>query len=316
MNASIPNCDFWVIREGVPKPETTFCPKENIIFITEEPYHNWHYPLKFLAQFGLVIAFERGVKGENVVYGPPFESWSVGRKTLSGEFKNIMTYDELKAVQNFKKDKVISVCVSNKAFYPEQVKRLEFIRKLSKKMDIDVFGTNINDLDDKWDALRRYKYHIALENFICDDYFTCKLTDAFLGGCLPFYSGAPNILKYFPEYSLCPINIGNFNEAYDLINWVIDHDGYEDRIKDIQTARDLVLTEYNIFSVIARILSPLNPNLPKEMVTIHPAQEFQSLYRRAEYRLWSKFVLWKTRRVAEKAIFELSHGKTRGRKTR
>ena len=237
-NKPIDECDFWVIHDGVPREMTVKVPPENVIFITGEPYAKYHYHPNFLKQFGTVIAFEKSVKGANVIYGQPMEQWSVGRKTLTGKFEDIMPYDKLKGIKNFKKDKLISVCVSNKAFYPQQVKRLEFVNKLSKKMDIDVFGTNIRDLDDKWDALERYKYHISLENFISDDYFTCKLTDAILGGCYPFYCGAGNIYEYFSNTEIQKINIDNFNLAYALIEDAIKNNRYDKCVEDIDGARN------------------------------------------------------------------------------
>lgn len=316
VNSNVEVCDFWVVFEGVPFPQTVSCSRKNIIFITGEPYSKWHYHQQFLKQFGTVIAFQRDVKGENVIYKHPSESWSIGRKILTGSFKDIMTYDELKAVKTFKKDKLISVCVSNKAFYPMQVKRLEFVRKLSKKMDIDVFGTNISALDDKWDALYRYKYHIAIENFRCSDYFTCKLTDAFLGGTYPFYFGAPNILDYFPTRSLSPININNFDSAYERIKYDIECNAYEGSIKEIQVARDKILDEYNIFPSMVKLMNTMDADQLKEDVTIIPASKLQSLLVKIEHKIWAKVFLLKTKRMAERAIYELSQGRTKERKTR
>jgi len=72
---------------------------------------------------------------------------------------------------------------------------------------IDIFGRGINEIEDKWDALDRYKYHIALENSVVEDYWTEKLSDAYLAGCYPIYYGCPNIEKYFDISSLARINI-------------------------------------------------------------------------------------------------------------
>lgn len=46
--------------------------------------------------------------------------------------------------------------------------------------------------------LCRYKYCIAMENSIAQDYVTEKVYDALAAGCLPIYLGAPNIEDYVP----------------------------------------------------------------------------------------------------------------------
>src|SRR5208337_5578197 len=168
---------------------------------------------------------------------------------------------------------------------------------------------DINPLDDKWDALSRYKYHISLESFVCPDYFTCKLTDAFLGGALPFYFGAPNIFEYFPPGSLIPININNVDGAYRQISQAIDNDTYGKSNMQLQLARNKVLDEYNIFPGMVKLMNTMSADGPKEEVTLIPARRFQSLSVRIEWKVWTEFFLWRTKGKAEKAIYELSKGK-------
>ena len=61
-----------------------------------------------------------------------------------------------------------------------------------QKKDID-----INPIEDKFDALIGYKYHLALENSVIPDYWTEKLADSLLAWCKPIYYGCPNINDYF-----------------------------------------------------------------------------------------------------------------------
>ena len=49
--------------------------------------------------------------------------------------------------------------------------------------------------------------HIAVENHIAPHHWTEKLSDSFLGYCLPFYIGCPNAADYFPEQSFIGLDI-------------------------------------------------------------------------------------------------------------
>ena len=48
------------------------------------------------------------------------------------------------------------------------------------------------------DAIRHYKFCIAIENSVNYDYITEKMWNALMGGCIPIVYGAPNLADYFP----------------------------------------------------------------------------------------------------------------------
>lgn len=48
----------------------------------------------------------------------------------------------------------------------------------------------------------KYKFHIAFENAICDDYITEKLYRSFHVGSVPIYMGAANVDKWSPSNSV------------------------------------------------------------------------------------------------------------------
>ena len=209
-----------------------------------------------------------------------------------------------------------ALVVSNKAFYPLHVKGLEFVRKLSKVMDIDVFGKGANTIEDKWYVSYRRKYHVSLENFVSPDYFTCKLTDAFLAGAYPFCFSDPNIFDYFLHQSLTAIDINDFQNAYNRMSYAFTHNFYEDAIQGIVVARNKILDELSIFPSMVRLMNIMNPDATKDEVTLIPARKLQSLSVRIRCRLWKEFCLLRTKRKAEKAIYELSKGKMRDRRVR
>lgn len=244
-----------------------------------------HYPSEFTKQFNTLVTFHRKLKHPHIIYAQPGLPWHVGRKVRNDENISFSKdYDELKKIRDFNKNKVISVVVSSKTFYPGHIKRLKFVKKLAKQdlFDVDVFGRGIRDIEDKWDAIAGYKYHIALENSTLPDCFTEKLTDAFLGGAYPFYYGCPNILDYFPKDALTSIDVDDFENAVEIMHKTMNNDRYEESLEKIQITRELVLDKYNIFALITDIIKRTSSqNKKRELVTINPASDYQSINMRA-----------------------------------
>ncbi|WP_038163337.1 glycosyltransferase family 10 [Verrucomicrobium sp. BvORR106] len=50
----------------------------------------------------------------------------------------------------------------------------------------------------KLEVLRQYQFCLAIENCLQDDYVSEKWYDCLVAGCVPIYSGAPNIEEYAP----------------------------------------------------------------------------------------------------------------------
>jgi len=310
VDQDIRECDYWVVYESLCGTQKTLCPPGNTILVTAEPFCV-HYPPKFLKQFGTLVTFHRDIECPNVIYNQPALPWHVGIKAR-GFSKD---YDELKSIKDLRKDKTISVITSNKAFYPGQLKRLEFVRKLAKqdRFEVDIFGRGIRDIEDKWDAIARYKYHIAIENSRYPDYFSEKLTDAFLGGSYPFYYGCTNIEYYFPESSFTPIDINDFERSVEIIDHAIRGSRYEESIDKIRIARELVLDKYNIFPTIANIIKQRSSQSSenKQTVTLTPARDCQSFAVRAMNRINTEIFLLRSKRKSRQCILELSRENSR-----
>lgn len=133
--------------------------------------------------------------------------------------------------------------------------RYQFTQDLKAKLPfLDIFGQGVRPIDDKADALDPYKLHLAIENHVCPHHWTEKLTDPFLGYCLPLYHGCPNTMEYFPEESYVPINIHDFKQTLEQIKRVIQDHEYEKRLPAIQEARRLILNEYALFPLVARLI--------------------------------------------------------------
>lgn len=92
----------------------------------------------------------------------------------------------------------ISCITSNKTFTELHVFRnncVQFIQKHA--LPVDVYGVGYNYIKQKLDGLKDYKYSIAIENGIFENYFTEKILDCFLTGTIPIYKGCPNLHKFF-----------------------------------------------------------------------------------------------------------------------
>jgi hypothetical protein len=216
-DADAQDYDFWVVFDRFGAPQRGFCSKENILFLTAEPPSLAKYPNRFLAQFGTVITCHAHIRHPRIILSQQALPWHVGvsgdhvRKPGEKEIlPHVLDYDKLKAA-SFRKTKLISVIASAQQQTRGHYRRFRFVQYLRERLGdrIDVFGRGVRDITDKWDGIADYKYHVSLENYSLKDYWTEKLSDAFLGGAFPLYYGCPNIEEYFPKESMQRIDISN-----------------------------------------------------------------------------------------------------------
>jgi hypothetical protein len=253
VNRPVKECDYWVVCEGVTGAEEVICPRDNTIFITHEPPTLRRYRTKFLGQFHTVITSHRDMKHKNSIFHQQGLPWHVGRRQR--EHVNLSwskDYDELISMRSMHKEKMISVVCSSKKFSPGHKQRLDFAMRLKQKLgdEVDLFGRGIREIEDKWDALAPYAYHVALENSCVDDYWTEKLADAYLAGCYPIYYGCLNIERYFDPSALTRIDIAETEKALGVVESCIRQSRYEHAKHEIEKARLDVLNKYNVFPMI------------------------------------------------------------------
>ncbi len=289
IDEEIEEADFWVVRNKYIKhAETCRVAPENTILSISEPASVVHFPPKYLNQFGMVCSCQDGMQHKNMIYSPPTLGWYIGVVRKEKTTYSI-TYDDLKNHPAPEKTKLISVVCSNKAFTKGHQERIAFVEKLKTYYGdrLDVFGSGFNDFDDKWDVLAPYKYHIAIENSSSKYYWTEKISDCYLAETFPIYYGCTNIVDYFPEEGFAPIDIHNFDEAVKTIDRIIANNEFENKQEALKRCKDLVLDDYNLFTLIASYCDRLDPNTPKQMVTLLPASSifnWQNLYRQVIQR--------------------------------
>lgn len=296
----VKECDFWVVIEGLFETQTCYCPPENTLLITMEPYRGLYYPQKFLQQFGNVLTFHPDIRHPKIIYDksanlPVSWPWMINKN-----------YDELKNLQSFTKHRVLSAICSNKVVYPGHVKRIEFMAKLVKRLDVDFYGRGIREFKDKWDVIAPYKYHVAIENSNFPNFFTEKLTDSFLCWTYPFYYGCPNLSKYFPEGSFTMIDVDDVEGSVKKIKEAITDNVYEKAIDKIQVARELILDRYDLAPVIFNIIHSLKLKVAKKNLTLIPARDFLGLNVRILNRVSTEFLVLRTRKKVRDCISQLS----------
>jgi hypothetical protein len=273
----VESCDFWVVYDGLLEPETTTCPPGATLFITAEPPSVKLYRPGFVAQFGAVRTCHRQLVHPHVTLGQPALPWHVGRRQRShGNLAFTRDYDELTAMAAVPKDRLISVISSDKVQTAGHRRRLALVRKLKAHFgdQLDVFGRGIREVEDKWDAIAPYRYHIALENGVYPHYWTEKLSDTFLAGAFPLYLGCPNVDEYFPAGSLARLDANDPARCIATIEQAIADHRYERSVDLIAMARHLVLDRYNLFPVLADMLTASPPKGDRVPTALRPETDF------------------------------------------
>ena len=109
------------------------------------------------------------------------------------------------------KNKLMSIMVSNKNIAPGHKYRHILVGHILRSgMPIDIYGRGANNYQhgrgdsrikgtfNELEPYESYQFHICIENFQTNAYFSEKITNTLLCGTTPIYWGCKNILAYFP----------------------------------------------------------------------------------------------------------------------
>jgi Glycosyltransferase family 10 (fucosyltransferase). len=273
VNEDVPECDYWVVYEGLADVESTRCPKENVFLITGEPPSSKTYERDFIQQFSLVVTSHADMDHPNILLSQQALPWHIASLNRNSIATKI--YDDFVGSTS-NKNQILSVITSDLEITEGHRKRKAFVYKLKAHFGdrLDVFGRGIRDIEDKWDAIAPYKYHIVLENSYYENYWSEKLADCFLGDAYPFYYGCPNIDSYFPSGALRKINIDNFDDTVQLIEEAIENDVFRSSQHSRSIAKNLVLNKYNLFELIASFCQHDANRKWKDEVALYPESHF------------------------------------------
>ena len=236
-------------RGHTSQPEVINCADQHTLLVTTEPPSITRYGRSFAAQFEHVLTSqsERALPHPNRLHSHTGNLWFNGH-----------SYDEIVAHGIPKKNALLStVCSSKQQSHTIHKNRYDFTYWLKQKLpELDIFGHGVRFVQNKYEAMDAYRYHLAIENYIGPHHWTEKLSDPYLSGAVPIYYGCPNIDEYFPKDSYIAIDINNREEAYDTINsFITDPKDYENRLDALREAQRLILNEYNLLAMLDQMIS-------------------------------------------------------------
>jgi len=100
----------------------------------------------------------------------------------------------------------------------------------------------------KWPAVLPYKYHVAIENSLVEGYFTEKLLDGIVAGCLVFYHGHESVVRWIDPDAFVRIDVSKPKEAAQVIRVALEEDWYQERKSIVHAAAQRLLVEMNPFN--------------------------------------------------------------------
>lgn len=251
--------DWVVVYEQFPRPpgrsrytEQLKCSADNTLLITTEPPSVKRYAAAFTRQFAHVLTThpETVLPHPGRIWSQPGLRWFYGADGTSS-----LSRQQLAEESPAKSSDVSTVCSSKQQGHTLHRRRYEFVQDLRQRIpELNVFGHGVRPVADKATAVRPFRYHVAIENYVGRHHWTEKVADSFLGRSLLIYYGCPNLADYFPHESFLAIDIDRPDDAAETIKQAIRRDLFSRRLSAVLEARRLVLNEYDLFTVISRII--------------------------------------------------------------
>lgn len=154
----------------------------------------------------------------------------------------------------YDKTKMVSMIASNKQITEGHIFRHEISNRLSKKYNIDMWGSGYKSFDSKLPPLSDYYFTISVMNSKIDNFFTEVIVDNFMLGTVPIFWGCPNINEYFDERGI--ITFDTIDELDEILS-KLTIDDYFNRIEYIKNnfeiAKKYVSTDDIISDVLQKI---------------------------------------------------------------
>lgn len=133
------------------------------------------------------------------------------------------------------KTKLVSMIASTKTSTAGHRWRNEIAGNLPNFVDLFGHGRAVS-LDYKIQGLRDYAFHIVVENGNTEHYFSEKLVDAFLTGCIPIYWGAPSVGRWFDAAGI--LTFKTMDELHDILA-SLSMDKYQSMLSSVKRNFDI-----------------------------------------------------------------------------
>lgn len=194
-------------------------PKENVIGLGFEPPKFLNLDKDYIDYVKKNIG--NYLIGDKKNYGEPFK-----------EEYSYLWHTQEDYNQKLNKNNKCSIMVSEKTDAPGHKYRHALVKKiLDTDLEIDIYGRGCKYYkDDKrikgefedCDLYKNYFYHICIENFSTPHYFSEKIMDPLICGCIPIYYGCQNINEYFGD-SFIKLN-NNVDKDIIMLKQILDND--------------------------------------------------------------------------------------------
>lgn len=161
-------------------------PKENVIGLAQEPIPFLQLNNEFIQyaqkHIGKYYVSDKGDLPDPFIEGHAFQCYA-------------------RPILDTHKPKLMSIMVSQKMYAPGHVYRHELVRQiLQTNLPIDIWGRGCYHYNDprvkgtfiKFEPYIGYQFHIAIENFQTNYYFSEKIIHPLLLGTIPIYLGCKN----------------------------------------------------------------------------------------------------------------------------
>lgn len=297
------NYDWLIVTDDIPRHlpwnrEVLSCSPENTLLITTEPSNITCYGNIFSNQFKHLITNQdaHALPHKSAWRTPPGSRWFYGK-----------SYDQIINEPPPSKTRLFSIIATDKQqTHTAHKARFDFTKwLLSHAPDADLlysakskakifqhlFNGKAKFVDNKYDMLDPYKYHLAVGNQVGPNILTERITDSFLGYAVPITFGCTNLVDFFPKDSYIEIDIFNPEEAIQIINsHIYDPNDYSRRLDAVVEARRLVIEQYNLPAMLSQLIE----NAPATNITSIGTKFYGRRMMRARHpQELAQFIFWR-----------------------
>ena len=240
-----------------------------IILNTAMPVLKPDIPKKNVIGLSLEPIYFLGVTDEFIEYARKnISRYFIGdKKELPSPFFEGYTYMwHTVPLKSFpEKNKIMSIMISQKEFAPGHNYRYDLVNAiLQNKLPIDVYGRGCANIKDRLgrsderlkgeypdkEPYKNYFFHICIENFQCNEYFSEKIINSLLCSAMPVYLGCYNIKNYFDDKVICLTGdlSTDMNLLVDIVNYPMKYYKRPD-IEKITETTNLLRNVDKIFDI-------------------------------------------------------------------
>lgn len=256
--------DWLVVLDRQPKDFYTHIPWQRRILIQNEPPEIRVYLPQFTDQFAFVLGWieKRRNKG-HAIFSNSILPWMYGVDFKAPD-KESLTWSQLREAGSKDRNNRVSVVCSTKDLTWCHTRRIRFLELLKARLGdrLCLYGAGFQTIPRKSTAIDSTTWHLALENNYAPHSWTEKIADPYIGRAFPLYAGDPTLGTYFPEKSFLRLDLTEPSAAAEAIERRLDNSLTQEQLEALETARDRLFYEHNLFPVLTKALKEASHKIP------------------------------------------------------